>query len=186
MVVNALYTITHRESGKTYVGWTSLPVELRWEQHRYVAQRSKSRSLIHKAIAKHGSDSFDWEVVSYFDTEDEAKQAEIYWIDRLGTNVSRGGSGYNLTDGGDGVVGHKCNEKTKAQISATLKGREFSPEHRKAISEARKGKRASLAHRRYLSEIRKGKAPWNKGKKIGPNPKLSVSLKKYFAEQRED
>jgi len=58
--------------------------------------------------------------------------------------------GYNLTAGGDGVVGWKC-----------------SDELRKARSERMKGRYVSDDTRQKQSEAKKGVIPWNKGNKVG-------------------
>lgn len=45
------------------------------------------------------------------------------------------GSLVNMTDGGDGTMGHKLTEEHKLKISKTLKNRVFSDEHKKKLSE---------------------------------------------------
>lgn len=43
----------------------------------------------------------------------------------------------NMTDGGEGMSGHKPSEETRAKRSKSLKGKKFSESHRLAIGKAR-------------------------------------------------
>jgi len=160
-----LYTITHRHSGKIYVGITDGPIAHRWNGHRKSAEEGAAHCrLIARALKKHGVDAFDWEVTQYFDTIEEAKAAEVYWIERLGTNASRGGHGYNLTDGGDGNHGWRPTEETRRAIGAANRGRRHTAEARRKMSVTRKGrppcnagKPASEATKKKMSSAHKGR-----------------------------
>ncbi len=113
-MICTLYIVTH-QSGKSYIGWTSKLVEERWKEHRYTAKHNP-RTYFHKALCKHSEIAFSWEIVQYFDTPEEAKQAEIFWIAELATNVRRGGFGYNETDGGEGITGYSHSEEARRKI----------------------------------------------------------------------
>jgi len=132
-----LYVVIHLLTGKSYIGWTSRDVVVRWNEHKQDAFRvCRSRSYyFHNALRKHGSDAFSWEVVQHFDTEDEAKQAEIFWIAELNTNVNRGGFGYNETDGGEGNNGY-YNEENRKKASDRVKA--LGDAHNMRWPEARK------------------------------------------------
>jgi len=69
----------------------------------------------------------------------------------------------NLTDGGDGIVGHRHTEDARSRISAALrvrppamKGRHHTEETKRAISVGNSKKRASLATRQKMSDGRRG------------------------------
>jgi hypothetical protein len=104
--------------------------------------------------------------------DDEANEAERYWIKFFDSKNDE--LGYNLTDGGDGVIGHKCSEETKRRISlanhgkvrsslvrekisSALMGHINSEETRKKISQKLKGHSTSNEHRCNLSKALKGK-----------------------------
>ena len=78
-------------NGKSYVGVTR-DVELRITAHL------KADSYIGRAMRKHG---FDHSVL-YSGDKKACLQAEVQFIAQLGTKYPHG---YNLTDGGEGVVG---------------------------------------------------------------------------------
>lgn len=65
---------------------------------------NKNHSLIHRAIKKHGSQSFHFSVIEIVDNRTIASTREKYWIEFYQTYVPKYGDefGYNLTLGGDG------------------------------------------------------------------------------------
>jgi group I intron endonuclease len=107
--------VTHKDSGKLYIGWTNDFVK-RQRQHLKKA-RLGSSCYFHRALAKHGFKAFKWEIIQYFDTPEEAKQAEIFWISYLNTNHCRNGYGYNSTDGGDGALGARHTAEHRLHLS---------------------------------------------------------------------
>lgn len=88
-------------------------------------------------------------------TNGEALDTEIALISAIG----RGGLGplVNMTDGGEGMSGHKASEDHKRKISAAQKHRApASAETRAKISAARKGTKASEETRKKLSAAKIG------------------------------
>lgn len=94
----------------------------------------------------------------------------IRWYGRkdLGTGILR-----NQTDGGDGaagivpwnkdlVIGSRLTEAGQRKVSKANKG--IPKNHGDKISAALKGKPKSDEHKKKLSEAGKGNVPWNKGK----------------------
>lgn len=176
--MSSLYLATNTSSGKAYVGVSKDP-RARWAQHRAAARQGIKTYFIN-ALRKYGPNAFTFEVIQTFDTPAEAYLAEAYWIDRL---REFGIPLYNEIGGGTGAYAQSLD--TRRRISESLKGRQFSPEHRANISKARKGQKQTPAQKAANVWQRKGRIPWNKGKKIGPNPKVSQALKSYFAARRE-
>lgn len=93
-----IYVITHRETGKRYVGMSG-DILKRWGEHRAAQDRS---SKIAAAVRKYGPDAFDWEVVERHSREGLAER-ESYYISQWGFDSANPESGYNLTYGGEGV-----------------------------------------------------------------------------------
>jgi hypothetical protein len=96
-----VYVITNTVSGNKYVGITTKPLNVRWNQHAHAARTGSPRPL-YKAIRKYGPEAFTIETVATAASVVELKQLECETIARLNT-FARGGTGYNLTLGGDGV-----------------------------------------------------------------------------------
>jgi len=112
---------------KIYIGKSNNP-EYRFQHHKAIAAKGKTIgratfNLLHKAIAKYGKNNFKLSIIEEFENEQDSLDAEIFWIDYFGSNVSKYGNdcGYNLTDGGEGVSGLKHTEETKQKISFASK-----------------------------------------------------------------
>lgn len=98
-----VYLIRNRETGKGYVGITSKSLEQRWSQHCWTAKRGEGRAL-HRAIRRYGVDAFEVSVLESHENLDDLNAAEVRLISKLGTFIPQG---YNLTLGGEGVLGCK-------------------------------------------------------------------------------
>lgn len=156
---HSLYLVEHRVSGRCYVGWTSKKPEERWAKHRAGAHYDANTYFL-RALRKYGPEAFDWSVVQCFDTDAEAKLAEVYWIQRL---RAFGTALYNLTEGGDGTPGHKSpkSPEHRAKISATLtgrpspnRGRRHSDEAKAKMGAARRGRPGAFKGRQHSEETK--------------------------------
>lgn len=137
-------------SGKQYVGYSAKGWRRRWNDHVHDARRGSTTPL-HNAIRKYGPEPFQHAVLDQVTSALDAKQAEMWWIDTLGTRTP---SGYNATEGGDGAV---ISAETRAKLSAALQGRHISDAHRAKLASANTGKRASDSARAKMSAARTGK-----------------------------
>ena len=104
-------------NGKSYVGVTSYNLNYRKREHFYKVRRG-SKTAFHCALRKYWKHN-KWSILGEYETFDCAKKKEIELIKSLDTRAPHG---YNLTTGGDGIVGQK-----------------FSLEYRKKLSEAHMG-----------------------------------------------
>ena len=109
-----IYKITHRESGKCYIG-QSVDVFKRWQGHSNLAVKKKS--AIQHAFVAHGIDQFSFEVLEERDRE-MLNDREVHWIAYFG---SFGEGGYNLTSGGG--QGVTVSDDTKKEMSEKRKGK---------------------------------------------------------------
>jgi len=111
-----VYKHTNLLNGKAYIGWTSLTIKERWEIH-LKAVTAGSQTKFHNAIRKYGQGDDVWkhEELEIHISNDEAKNAEIRLICEHKTYAyDHPETGYNMTKGGEGTVGHKRSEATKA------------------------------------------------------------------------
>lgn len=132
-----LYVATCLDNGKRYVGITRSTIERRWKAHCQAA-RKNSQFVLHCAIRKHGECRFTCEQRASFETWQEACEAEVKSIVDLGTHVSVG-RGYNMTSGGEGIVG--LSDESKARIAAAHRRENLSSETIKKMSDAKLGRR---------------------------------------------
>jgi len=100
-----IYKATNKINGKSYIGQTLYPLNIRISQHKHEAIRKADNNYFHKAIRKYGVENFEWETLGEYPVK-ELNNIEIKTIEKYNTC----GEGYNLTTGGDGVKG-VCGEK---------------------------------------------------------------------------
>lgn len=158
---NYVYKITNTINGKIYIGKHSTD-DL---EDGYMG----SGVRLHKAYKKYGLVNFKKEVIDYYNSEEELKQGEIFYIAKF--NSTDPNVGYNLTYGGDGFG--VFTDETLKKISESLKGKEtwnkgkhHSDETIQKIRQSLKGKPFTEERKQKISQSLKGKIPWNKGKKI--------------------
>ena len=104
-----IYKITHRESGKCYIG-QSVDVFKRWKEHSNLAVKKKS--AIQNAFVLYGIDKFCFEVLEECSRE-MLNDREVHWIAYFN---SFGKDGYNLTSGGGQAF--TFSDETKEKQSA--------------------------------------------------------------------
>lgn len=148
-IVCGIYRITHRESGKVYVG-QSRDVRRRWSEHR--GDRS-ALYPIGRAIQKYGPDAFDFEVLEVCEPE-RLNERELSHIRREGS-LSPGG--YNLRAGGGQP--DSVSEETRKKLSDGKKVLYKNPERRREQSESNRRAWANPELREAHS--RRAKEQWS-------------------------
>ena len=150
--LGVIYRYVNLINGKGYTGWT-IDFDRRKKHHERMDGRTPA---FHGALAKYGFENFRCDILEH----NAPKARECFWIATFGDF----GNGYNLTEGGDGTVGHIPSKETRQKMSDALKGKPLSAEHRQKLSKAKKGKSHSnkdkpfsVKHRQKLSEAHKGK-----------------------------
>lgn len=98
-----IYLVTHRASGRQYVGQTLLQIRERWEEHvRSSQEADPTGPHLRCAIKKHGPRAFTVKELDRTISFHDANRKERFWIKQLrtlaphGFNVNRGGGGINL------------------------------------------------------------------------------------------
>ena len=188
--MGCVYLARNKINGKCYVGKTIHSMTFRSESHRRDAEGG-SPWVFHKAIRKYGWDTFEWSILTEDDDDEFLCFMEKKWIKKLGTKVP---NGYNVTDGGDGVIGWSRTEKQRESLSQALsrywesdasdKQREIvkrphTEEHKRKISESKKGTPLSDEHKEKLRLANIGKVMDEETKR-----KISNTLKgKVFSEE---
>ena len=124
---HVIYRITNMINGKKYIGKHSTTDVY----DGYFG----SGIAIKQAINKYGIDNFKKEIICYCNNEEELKEMEKYHIKKEGTFSK----GYNLTLGGEGILGYKHTEDSIRKASDSRKRYyEENPEMREKISEMAK------------------------------------------------
>lgn len=134
-------------TGKSYVGFTTRELMLRWQEH-VNATKKGSTLTFHRAIRKHGPEAWEHSVLQECDSVFEMLAAEKYWIRELDALKN----GYNSTEGGDGVVGYTFTKDDRRKMSIAKRGKNNphfgkprSKTTREKIAVAQRGHRSHLA-----------------------------------------
>jgi group I intron endonuclease len=107
-----IYSIRHVDSGKLYIGQTTLtnPTK-RFTEHKAYARAGSTKHPLYHAMLKYGLDRFEFLIVDEASNQADLDSLEIFYIDRFETSAP---SGYNLRLGGGS--GGKLSEAAKEQI----------------------------------------------------------------------
>lgn len=178
-----IYCIYCLPTGKSYFGQTVKSIEKRYKQHLRAAQRGENTKLC-KAIRKYGSKNFTIEGVISVETSSlQALKAKLDFLERhFIQKYDTRRNGYNMTDGGDGLVGdghpmfgkhHSIESRMK--IASKLRGKTLSEEHRMRISKTERGKIVSEDTKRKISEARKKQIPPMLGKRFSDEHRRKLS-----------
>lgn len=101
-------------SGKVYIGITSRAIKKRWG-NGYSSY--KSCKAFYKAIIKYGWENIRHEVLFTDLEENRAKKLEIELI----RHYKSLGRSYNISDGGDGLLGYCPSKETRLKLSEASK-----------------------------------------------------------------
>jgi hypothetical protein len=140
---NYTYITTNLINNKRYVGDRSCNCDP--EKDKYLG----SGTALKLAMKKYNKENFQKEILEFFDTKQEAFEAQEKYIKKYKTHVSEGG--YNII-----WKGGKCPENitTREKISNSVKGE----------NNGMYGKKHSEETKRKISKANKGKKSWMKGK----------------------
>ena len=175
-----VYIVTNALNGKQYIGFTTGPVELRWEQHLKNAGNSRKGAL-YNAIRKYGTGVFQIQSLRQVQRADTAKRLEIFFIKQFKTLAP---DGYNMTRGGDGVtgisywVGRHHTEESKRKMSFIHKGHKQSPATRKKIGQ-------TLLRHTVSEETRQKIGFAHRGKRLSEETKRKMRGRSVSIETKE-
>ena len=191
----SIYCVTNTENNKKYIGITKNDIQQRLREH--ITQSRYSDYKFHQAIRKHGSDIFEIVEIDSAESKDEALELESKYIKEFDTF----NSGYNMNEGGVGLVYHTDESKQKMSENNYWKGKsrskELNPmfgkthseESKRLMSEKKKGLYSGENHPMYgkhhseeskkkISESNLGKDAWNTGKSWSEEYKKKMSQSK--------
>jgi group I intron endonuclease len=154
-----IYKITHKLSGKVYIGQTTQTPRARWLQHL----RKKANRPLCNAIRNWGAEAFSFEVIDSAADLSDLNDKEEYYISY---HNSISPDGYNLHVGGGSCRQHPDSIE---KLSAARKG-PINPNY---------GKKASAETRLKMSLVRKGRKhtpEWRAKIAASHNPKSDLNL----------
>jgi group I intron endonuclease len=170
-IKSGIYCITCVPTGKVYVG-QSVDIANRWAKHKSDLRRGTSNcKYLQRAWNRYSEHAFIHEVLEYVESDGLSKEElvgrlterEQYHIDRLKAN--KGGFGFNQCPAAGSPLGFRHSAETRAKVSAAMKRRTLSAQHRAKLIEhcanqsaAMKGRPHSAEHRAKISTALKGRS----------------------------
>lgn len=110
-----IYKATNTKNGKTYIGKTARSLAQRQKEHLYNSKNPTTP--FHYAIAKHGEEIFEWEILF------KTKQDILTLLERLFIITHKTyKNGYNATRGGEGTIGWKHPKSVRQKMSTSSQG----------------------------------------------------------------
>ena len=174
-VFGVVYLVWNLVNGKKYVGQTIKTVKARFKEH------ARSKFLLGKAIRKYSKENFRYGVIKSCASKEELDYWEKHFIAVL---RCKSPIGYNCTDGGDGTLGWKHTQETRAQMSAANLGEKnpyFGHHHTEEelakISAAARGNQYNLGKHHTAESIEKLRVA-NTGQKHTPETCKKISASK--------
>jgi group I intron endonuclease len=160
MMNGKIYKITNIVNSKIYIGQTiQEKLEKRLTKHIRDARNKTTNSALHNSIRKYGFENFVIELIEdKLTTKIDLDRKEKFWISSTKSNVKA--IGYNLTNGGSGILGFRHSVATKNYMKERMSGNN-NPFF---------GQRHSEKMKRFISESGKGRVPWNKGLSVDGHP----------------
>jgi len=151
-----VYVTTNLINGKKYVGDHSTDNL----EDRYLGS---GRPTFNNAKKKYGKENFKKEIIEFFDTKQEAFDAQEKYIKLYESHVSQ--NGYNISWKGGHGVKDCISEETKNKLSIAAKNWHstigFSSKTKKQLSKSLKGKNVgkirTAKHKEKYSEVTSGK-----------------------------
>jgi|ERR1700677_1450238 len=160
-----IYKITHKLSGKCYIGQTTQKLSYRWNMHR---NKSSPCKYLKNALHKHGIDNFSVEEIGRYKSQEDLDNAEQYFIDYYNCLAP---NGYNIQLGGHGKG--TMNEQTKQHLREinlgdknAFYGKKHSAESLAKMSASLKGRPGSFKGKKHTEEAKLKVGRAHKGKKI--------------------
>ena len=179
MTVGFIYKI-HFPNGKHYIGLTTNSLAQRNREHKSSAKNGDTGCLLYKALKKYNMvDTFELIEIDTADTLEELCKKEIKYIEEYNSHYITG-NGYNMTIGGEGVIGYIYTDESRQKISEAQKKRFDDPEERQKMSEAAKKRFDDPDEIKKISEAQNKR--W---KNLEERQKMSEAQKKRFDDPEE-
>lgn len=152
--ISGIYIIVHVKSGKVYIGKAE-NIRKRWHDHKHTLNNGNHHNrYLQRAWNKYGEQAFKFQILEYCSIEHfEAREKHYIAIYKVR------GLAYNMTDGGEGVLGIVHSSETKKKMSIAANARWESLDYRAIMVAKHKGKTIPLEQRAKMSLAHKGHKP---------------------------
>jgi group I intron endonuclease len=121
--ISGIYCIENTINNKKYIGF-SIDIYDRWKHHKKNLRHNKHQNkYLLNAWNKYGERNFRFYIIKELPSDEEIlKKEEIYFIQYYNSFIYNK-KGYNLTEGGDGCLGHIITEKERERRKKSISGK---------------------------------------------------------------
>lgn len=173
---------------------------------------SNEQPFLKRKIKKVGVDNVKVHFLHKSLTEERAFELETFYIKQYGRRNLGKGTLCNLTNGGEGIIGHVHSEETlqkmsennkgennpmygthhtkksKKKMSENTKGKKYDEKTRQKVSKATKGKNNPMYGRKHSEESKQKMSEAKKGKKLSKKTrqKMSIAKKVYWTKKKNE
>lgn len=187
-MIGIIYKVTNIVNGKIYIGQTTKSLNTRKLSHINDSLAIRDNLYFHNAIRKYGINNFKWEVLESCASKEELDDMEFHFIKQFN---SKAPAGYNMTEGGGGMLGYIITEEHRKNLSDSHKGYIHTDQQKERISNALKGRKLSEDAKKRLSKSKMGeknpmygiKGPNNHSYGITPPKHVFDALVKRMSQQ---
>ena len=163
--------------GKYYIGY-SCDIHKRWGTHQSTLKTNKHCNiLMQRAYNKYGSECFDYEILQECETEEEAKNVELSYLEDLTIRDKLYNLHYN-SSGGDMLTSHPNREEIIEKIKNTQK-EQFSKMTKEERQErwGHSGKKNGMYGRTHTDKVKRLYSDMHKGNTYNLGRKASQETK---------
>lgn len=169
-----IYKITNTINKKNYIGKTTENPKTYWNMHKSRAENGYKK-VLYTAMRKYGIENFTFNILEEYDLE--KGMLTSFLNEREKANIkhfkTKSPKGYNLTDGGEGILGIEMSEEHKEKIRQAKLGKKrpewVKEKLRKPKTEEHKEKLRNIPrseeHRKNLSKVPRTKE-WNEKNRL--------------------
>ena len=174
-IATGIYSITHKKSGKRYIGSTYCNFYDRWCAHRSTLQRKiHSSILLRRAWDKYSEEDSEFEVIEIGNVDLDKR--ELHFINLHKSYLPK--HGYNISkETNNARLGHQQSKKTRKAISKKLKGIKRSDKTIKRMSESKVGENNPMYGKIHSKEYIEKRVKNNRKQVIRDDGKIYSSLK---------
>lgn len=134
-IISGIYCIENIVNKKKYIG-ESIDIYRRWKEHKQELRDGVHNNIhLQRSWNKYGEINFKFKIIEEC-TSDCILEREKYWIKYYDSFKN----GYNKTEGGEGCLGYKHNDKSKEKMKRIKKEQFQDIKNRENLSEAHRFK----------------------------------------------
>jgi len=171
--------------GKYYIGY-SCDIHKRWGTHKSTLKTNKHCNIrMQRAYDKYGTECFTYEILQECETEEEAKNVELSYLEDLTKRDKLYNLHYN-SSGGDLMTYHPDREEIIEKIKNTIKENisKMSKEERQK-KWGQSGEKNGMYGRTHTDEVKRLYSDMHKGNTYTLGLKMSAEQRKIMSEARK-